>query len=75
MSNSSDHPELQKAEKAVAAAEAAVGKAQAVVTDLEAKREAAVKHGTELADERAKRRALRGAYRRRQGGEAAAGNS
>jgi hypothetical protein len=51
MSNS--NPDLQKAEKAVATAEAAVTSAQAVVTDLEAKRAAAVKHGTELADERA----------------------
>jgi hypothetical protein len=53
MSNSSDHPELQKAEKAVTAAEAAVAKAQTIVTDLEAKRELAIKNGTALADERA----------------------
>ena len=50
---SDNYLELQKAEKAVAAAEAAVGKAQAVVADIEAKRAAAVQHGTELADERA----------------------
>jgi hypothetical protein len=37
-----NYPELQKAEKAVAAAEAAVGNAQAVVTDLEKKRAACV---------------------------------
>jgi hypothetical protein len=45
--------DLQRAEKAVAVAEAAVTGAQAVVTDLEEKRAAAIKHGTELADERA----------------------
>jgi hypothetical protein len=37
---SDNYPEPQKAEKAVAAAEAAVGNAQAVVTDLEKKRAA-----------------------------------
>lgn len=44
--------ELQKVEKQVAAAEAAVGKAQEVVADLEKKRAAAVQRGTDLADER-----------------------
>ena len=44
--------ELQKAEKAVTTAEAAVAQAQAVVVDLEAKRGDAVRHGTDLADER-----------------------
>ena len=53
MSNSNDHPELAKAEKVVSAAEAAVSDAQAVVARLEEKREAAIKHGTALADERA----------------------
>jgi hypothetical protein len=53
MSNSADYPELQNAEKAVAAAEAQVAKAKTVATDIEAKHAAAVKHGTELADERA----------------------
>jgi hypothetical protein len=47
------HPELQKAERLVASAEAAVGKAQSVVGDLQAKHAAAVKYGAELADERA----------------------
>ena len=37
----------------MAAAAAAVGNAQAVLTDLEKKRAACVQHGTELADERA----------------------
>jgi hypothetical protein len=54
MSNSQNaHPELQKAETAVSSAEAAVSKAQSVVVDLEKKREAAVKRGNQLADERA----------------------
>jgi hypothetical protein len=43
----------QKAEKAVAAAEASVTSAQAVVADLEAKRGVAIRRGTDLADERA----------------------
>ena len=51
MSNS--NPDLQKAEKAVAAAEASVTSAQAVVADLEAKRGVAIRRGTDLADERA----------------------
>jgi hypothetical protein len=46
-------PNLQDVEKQVAAAEAAVTQAQEVVADLEAKRTAAVQHGTELADDRA----------------------
>jgi hypothetical protein len=45
--------DLQKAEKQLAAAEGAVGSAQSVVADLEAKRTTAIQHGTELADERA----------------------
>jgi hypothetical protein len=45
--------QLQNAEKAVTTAEAAVAKAQSVVAGLETKREAAIKRGTELADERA----------------------
>jgi hypothetical protein len=45
--------DLQRAEKTVAVAEAALTGARAVVTDLEEKRAAAIKHGTELADERA----------------------
>jgi hypothetical protein len=44
--------DLPKAEKSVVAAEAAVSTAQAVVSDLEAKRAACVAYGTELADER-----------------------
>jgi hypothetical protein len=53
VSNSDNYPELAKAEKSVAAAEAAVGKAQTVVAGLEEKRAAAIQHGSELADERA----------------------
>jgi hypothetical protein len=45
--------DLQRAEKAVTAAEASVTSAQAIVADLEAKRAACVQRGTELADERA----------------------
>jgi chromosome segregation ATPase len=44
--------DLQKAEKAVTTVEAAVAQAQAVVADLEAKRGDAVRHGTDLQDER-----------------------
>jgi hypothetical protein len=47
------HPELAKAEQRVAAAAATADKAQGVVVDLEKKRDAAVQHGTALADERA----------------------
>ena len=49
---SNNHPDLQKAEKQEAAAEAAVTQAQAIVSDLEAKRGDAVRRGTDLADER-----------------------
>jgi uncharacterized protein YukE len=48
----SNNPELTKAEKQVAAAEATVTSAHAIVTDLEAKRGDAIRRGTELADER-----------------------
>jgi hypothetical protein len=50
---SNNNHDLQKAEKLVAAAEAAVVAAQTVVADLGAKRDAAIRHGTDLADERA----------------------
>ena len=50
MSNTNN--DFQRAEKAAAAAEAAVAQANAVVTDLEAKRGDAVRRGTDLADER-----------------------
>jgi hypothetical protein len=53
VSKAADHPELAKAERDVVAAEAAVAAAQKVVGDLERKRADAIKHGTELADERA----------------------
>jgi hypothetical protein len=50
---SNNNHDLQKAEKAVTAAETAIVAAQAVVSDLEVKRTACVALGTELADERA----------------------
>jgi hypothetical protein len=50
---SNNNHDLQKAEKAVTAAEAAVSAAQGILADLEQKRADAIKHGTELADERA----------------------
>jgi hypothetical protein len=53
VSTNSNHPELQNAERAVAAAEVAVDEELAVVVDLEKKRTAAVQRGAELADERA----------------------
>jgi hypothetical protein len=50
MSNDTD---FQRAEKQVAAAEAAVASAKAIVADIEGRRAAAIKYGTDLADERA----------------------
>jgi hypothetical protein len=50
MSNTNN--DFQRAEKQVAAAEAAVASAQAICVDLEAKRGDAVRRGTDLADER-----------------------
>jgi multidrug resistance efflux pump len=53
LSNNNNHPDLQRAEKAVTTAEAAVSKAQETVVDLEKKRAASVQRDAELADDRA----------------------